>query len=419
MRVLWITNSLLPEAIAKIRKEEIQQWKTTGSWIIGAANALTKEQNIQLYMVSTSQQVKSLTRIETADIVSYAIPYGKGCESVNTEYNKYMKAINDEVRPDIIHIHGTEYSHGWAWIQACGSQHVVISIQGMTSVCSQYYHEGISICEILSAISFRDIIRGGMLRGQMSFRKRGEYEKKMIQSVRHVIGRTSWDHAHVMTINPHCTYHFCNETLRDDFYTGENWEYGNCQPYTIFISQSLNPFKGLHQLIKALPHILKSFPDTHVFVAGEDPTLGYDISNWWRITGYGRYLKHLMRHLDVKKHITFIGNVDARQMKEELLKCNVFVMPSAIENSPNSLGEAQILGVPCVASYVGGIPDMMKGNEENLYRYEETEMLARLICRVFMEKDHQTDMSTIAALRHCPQKNLKDLISIYESILNL
>ena len=50
MRVLWITNSLLPEAIAKIRKEEIQQWKTTGSWIIGAANALTKEQNIQLYI---------------------------------------------------------------------------------------------------------------------------------------------------------------------------------------------------------------------------------------------------------------------------------------------------------------------------------------------------------------------------------
>lgn len=63
-------------------------------------------------------------------------------------------------------------------------------------------------------------------------------------------------------------------------------------------------------------------------------------------------------------------------MKQEYLNANVFICPSSLENSPNSLGEAQILGTPCLASYVGGIPDMMFGNEGYLYRFEEIEMLA-------------------------------------------
>lgn len=418
MKVLWITNSLLPEAIAQLRREATKQWKTTGSWILGAANALTKQDDIKLYIASVSQDVKELTKVENNGIISYAIPYGKGHEKENTAYNKYMQVIHDEVKPDIVHIHGTEFSQGWAYIQQCGNKHVVISIQGLTSVCYQHFHDGIKISEILRNISFRDLIRGGILRCKASFRKRGEFEKKMIRSVHHIIGRTSWDKAHVKAINSNSIYHFCNETLRDTFYTGEHWKYEHCQPHTIFVSQSLNPFKGLHQLLKALPFVLREFSDTHIVVAGEDPTHGFDKSQWWRLSGYGKYLKKLILHLDLKDHISFIGNIDAERMKSELLHCNVFVIPSAIENSPNSLGEAQILGVPCIASHVGGIMDMMKGNEENLYRYEEVEMLADKICTVFNNREEQVDLSTFAAQRHNPKKNVKDLLSIYNNIIN-
>ena len=45
-------------------------------------------------------------------------------------------------------------------------------------------------------------------------------------------------------------------------------------------------------------------------------------------------------------------------MKEAYLKSHVFACPSALENSPNSLGEAMLLGLPCVAARTGGIPDM-------------------------------------------------------------
>ena len=50
----------------------------------------------------------------------------------------------------------------------------------------------------------------------------------------------------------------------------------------------------------------------------------------------------------------------------------MFLLPSSCENSPNSLGEAMLLGMPCVASNAGGIPDMLAaGREENLKRLHD------------------------------------------------
>lgn len=418
MRVLWITGSLLPEAIAKIRGEEAKSWNSTGSWIIGAAKALADIESVELTMLSTSQDVKSLTCVQTGSIKSYALPYGKGHFEENREYNKYMKDIERATAPDIVHIHGTEYSHSLAWLRVCGSRNTVISIQGMTSVCAYYFKGGMRLADILLNISFRDLIRGGILRGQTSFRRRGRFEREMIQHVGHVIGRTRWDKAHVWEINPNAVYHYGGETLREAFYSAESWNYSACRPHTIFLSQAEMPLKGLHQLLKALPMVHRSFPDTQIRVAGKDPTLAYDASQWWRITGYGRYIKSLIKKLGLRDYITFIGPKGTEEMVAELLQCNVFLCSSAIENSPNSLGEAQMLGVPCIASYVGGVPDMMRGNEENLYRYEDTEMLAERICAVFSNKEKQKNLTDTALLRHNPQKNVADLLETYKSVLN-
>ena len=74
--------------------------------------------------------------------------------------------------------------------------------------------------------------------------------------------------------------------------------------------------------------------------------------------------------------------------------------------------------MPCVASYVGGIMDMMKGNEENLYRFEEVEMLAEKICKVFEMGHNQTDMRATAQKRHDRQNNSDTLYAIYNSIFS-
>ena len=107
---------------------------------------------------------------------------------------------------------------------------------------------------------------------------------------------------------------------------------------------------------------------------------------------------------------------------EQLLKCNIFICPSSIENSPNSLAEAQILGVPSIASFVGGIPDMIEDKKTGLlYRFEEIEMLGVFICDVFEKKSlKELSINEIitAQKRHDINKNTADLINIYYKILD-
>jgi glycosyltransferase involved in cell wall biosynthesis len=112
-----------------------------------------------------------------------------------------------------------------------------------------------------------------------------------------------------------------------------------------------------------------------------------------------------------------MGSLNEEQMCQRYLRSNVFVCPSAIENSPNSLGEAQLLGVPCIASYVGGSMDMMEGCEKNLYRFEEVEVLAQKVCRVFSERrEANVELQNKVRNRHDGKINSIKLLSIYNKL---
>lgn len=413
MKVLWITNILFPEAEQLLTGSG--ELKASGGWMLGAANALLQKEGIKLYVASVSNKVSSLVKLEGKKITYYVLPLGKGNLRVNLQYIPYWKQVQQEVQPDVVHIHGTEFSHGHAYMKACSCDNVVISIQGLTSACAPYYYSGLSRLDIYKNLTFRDVVRGSLLKGQKDFVRRGEFEKDMIRMAKHIIGRTSWDRARTWAINPDAAYHFCNETLRPEFYDGTVWDYNKCVKHSIFLSQAGYPIKGLHQVLKAMPIILRHYPDTIICVAGGDITKSDSWTEKLRLPGYGLYIKRLIKKYQLGDKVTFTGNLNGAAMKQEYLHTNVFVCPSTIENSPNSLGEAQILGVPCVASYVGGIVDMMKGNEDNLYRFEEIEMLAEKVCRVFKNQDQQVDMKYEAAERHNVQKNMEVLCDIYSS----
>lgn len=413
MKVLWITNILFPEAETMLSGSG--DLKASGGWMLGAAKALSENEGISLTVATVSRKVQRLTKLEGQRMDFYVLPLGKGNLRVNADYVPYWKRVRDEVRPDIVHIHGTEFSHGYAYMQACGCEGVVISMQGLTSAIATYYYYGMTKSDIFRNITFRDILKGSILHDQKKFKRRGVYEIEMIKHAHHIIGRTSWDRSRVWAINPQVQYHFCNETLRPEFYSGE-WSYQACQKHSIFLSQAGYPIKGLHQVLKAMPLILRHYPDTVIRIAGGDITASGTFMEKLRLGGYGLYIKRLIKKYHLGGKVSFVGMMNAGQMKQEYLQANVFVCPSSIENSPNSLGEAQILGVPCIASYVGGVPDMMRGNEENFYRFEEVEMLAEKVCRVFKDGAQQRNMRSIALERHNIRKNAEELMHIYSNI---
>lgn len=414
MKVLWITNIPLPEATAMLTGNK--ELKASGGWLVGAASALIKDENVSLCIASVSDKVRDLKILKGADITHYVIPLGRGNEIYNKDYEGYWKRINAEVCPDIVHIHGTEFTQGLAYVNACGSSNVVVSIQGMKSAYYYYYYYGLSVVEIIRNLTVRDLLRGSILRGKRNFMKSGKLELELISRVQHIIGRTSWDRARTWSINPNALYHFCNETLRSEFYKCERWKYSDCEKHSIFMSQAGYPIKGLHQLLRALVFIKRSYHDVKVRIAGADITNITGLRGFIHYTGYGKIIRKMILKYGLENNVEFTGPLDAEGMIKEYLRANVFVSPSSIENSPNSLGEAQILGTPCISSYVGGAMDMMSGNEENLYRFEEIEMLAYKICRIFQNREKQVDMSEVARKRHCAETNQRRLLDIYRCI---
>lgn len=416
MKILWITNSIFPEAT--ILLTGVGESKETGGWVLGAADSLlNSDRDVELHVASVSKLVNSFTTLAGVRITHHIIPYGKGNIKYNSSYEKYWCQIKELVHPDIVHIHGTEFSHGLAYLNACGSDRVVVSLQGIKSGIAPLYCAGLTKSQVYLNTTFRDIIRGNIYSEQRRFYQSGEIEKEILRRVKHIIGRTSWDRVHSWAINPEAQYSFCNETLRTEFYDGSIWNYAKCEKHTIFLSQAGYPLKGLHQVLRAMPLILRVYPDAKIKVAGADITRYSTLRDKLRISGYGKFIRGIINRMHLENRIEFLGPLNALQMKQAYLNSNVFVCPSSIENSPNSLGEAQILGVPCVASYVGGVPDMMVGDEGNLYRFEEVNMLAEKICKIFADGALQKDMVAIARQRHLRDMNAKHLMKIYNQII--
>lgn len=412
MKVLWITNILFPEVQGLLTGNSDQ--KSSGGWMLASADALLQEQEkeIELVVACVNNCVKKVSVVQGKKIKYYILPYGNGNKKYNPEYEQYWKAIKQTEKPDIVHIHGTEFSHGTAYVKACGNKNVVVSIQGLVGEIGKHYCDGLSRWDIYKNITLRDIFKGTCFSERNEWIKRGEYERELISSVSHIIGRTEWDKAHVWSINPEAKYYHCDETLRDVFYSGK-WDYKKCTPHSIFVSQAYYPIKGLHQVLKALPLVIRHYPDTILRIAGSDIT-HYKMRNF---SSYFSYLEYLINKHKLSSHIEFCGPLTSEEMKKEYLKANVFVCPSAIENSSNALSEAQILNVPSIASFVGGLPTLMKGNENWMYRFDDYCELSHLLCSCFLTGcSVETYSSNRIRERHDPKKNIKELLEIYNCV---
>ncbi len=415
MKVLWITNTIFPDLAIKLNIKP----PVVGGWMYGLAEKVA--QSVDSFSVATVHSTFECS--EHLNGVDYFVLKGiktSGKYDRNLE-KKWVKLI-EKIKPDVVHIHGTEYAHGLALIKAAPNLKYVISIQGLISVFKRYYLGRITHVEVKRNITLRDLLKNdNMIQARRKFDKRGLLEIEYIRSVDHVIGRTSWDKAHAFAINPDIQYHFCNESLRNQFYESAKWNIDKKSDFTIFLSQASYPLKGMHKVLEAVALLKNEFRSINIRVGGPNILREDSFKDRLKQGGYAKYLKRLIKKNQLGEHVTFLGSLSAENMIVEYLNCHVFICPSSIENSPNSLGEAQLLGVPSIASYVGGIPDMVEdGKTGLLYRFEEVEMLAQHLKRVFSDRELAQKLSEngiiAASNRHDRAVNLKNTIGIYKTL---
>lgn len=370
MRVLWVCNIILPVVaehlgLAGSNKE---------GWLSGLCSVILlrqRENQIDLHVAFPVDREMDGYEEEIATRAGRLHCYGfyedvKHPERYDAELETRLGRIMDRVAPDVVHCFGTEYPHTLAACRAFPRKdRILIGIQGLCTVYANAYFADLP-GKVIRSETLRDVLKkDSIVRQRDKFVRRGMMEMEAISLAGNITGRTAWDRYYTDRWNPRANYYAMNETLRENFYEGR-WEEGACIPRSIFLSQGDYPIKGLHYLLLALPAIQARYPQTRVYVAGNSIVKQGTLKDRLKISAYGKYLLGLIRREGMEDSVVFLGPLNAEEMKERYLRSHLFVCCSAIENSPNSLGEAMLLGMPCVSADVGGIPSIFRGGEDGI-----------------------------------------------------
>lgn len=422
--ILWLASVTLPAAARALGLTRA----IGGGWVEGQLGAVKNKARITVCTVNGAAKTPLYAE---ADGVCYAVlPRGTPDE---------FAALLKRVKPDLVHLWGSEYPPATALMARCSPERVLLSVQGLMGPCAEHLLDGVPAEYRGSCLGQRLIDRvvpGGLLDKQQAFfDAQAAREKSLLAGLRHVSGRTEWDKAQLARLAPDARYYHCGETLRPAFYETEPAApdekpappAGAAQTPdapVLLLSQGNLPLKGLHRLIEALPAVRAVYPRAQLRVAGWPPLdkgpLLRPVIRW--MFPYQRYCAALAARLGVAGMIRYTGPLNAEAMRRQYREADVFLLCSSIENSPNSLGEAMLLGRPCVASRVGGVPSLLEhGREGLLYPADDPAALADAVLALLADPARAAAMGAAARTRalktHDPAKNAEALLGIYRQIL--
>lgn len=413
MRILWIVNIVMPEIAEQLGAPVAP----SGSWLIDIANGLSNGDNqIAIACVYGDRFQKIFYKNKT-----YYILPGGGKELLfyNKKFEYFWLDIVSDFKPDLIHVHGTEYSHGLACMRAVPNVPYIISIQGVLNRIKDVDLGGIPIYHYIFGRTISQWIHmNGELERHFLNIKNAKYEREMFKRANAVNGASTWDTSIAWSFNKSLRIYKLEYNLREEYYESKKWSIHNSTNYTIFTNPGNMPLKGLHILIKAAALLVDKYPSLVIRVPGMSGKNG-NIA----VTGaYTKYLNKLIKKLNMENHILFLGSQTVHQMIENTLSSRVTVIPSAIEGTSLILREAMFLGAPCIATFRGGMADFITDKVDGLlYDFEEYTYLANRLDKVFSDNSFCEYISVNAikkaTVAHDRIRNVNSYITMYKDII--
>lgn len=335
-----------------------------------------------------------------------------GYKSVSFDKDVHeMTKVISVFKPDVIHVFGIETS--FAAIQEYTDIPVLIYIQGLLNpILNAYYPPGINKWSFLLHGCFKNewITHNGFVFKNSIMKLNAKRELLFFSNAKYIIGRTDWDYQITKLLAPKAKYFILNEMMRPEFYTSNIWNKKREGRFIIYSTISNVTYKGLDLILKTAK-ILKEHGD---------------IDFEWHIAGIDKTSK-LIRFFEkeyslekINLSILFKGVVSSEQLVSDLLTSDVFVHTSYIDNSPNSICEAQLLGLPVISCYVGGVISLIKNTETGvLIPANDPHYLAYILKAAAKNDTHRkySIPSRIEALkRHNREAILINLLNIYKQV---
>jgi len=410
MKVLWfaVTPSLYDKNNTK---------HNGGGWISSLEALVRVMPNIELGIAF--EHSDSFFRVEHEDVTYYPLNVWQSRWQrlkrkfiYNTEENQLIPVclkVIDDFKPDIIHIFGSEWCFGL--LTKYTDIPVVIHMQGSIP---PYYNArfpvGYSEFDFIRYYRFNLKKTISYFINERQFNLRAIREEKILHGCNYYMGRTEWDKNLIQLFAPNSKYFYCSEALREPFVnTNEIWK-SHKSNNLILISTISNPlYKGFDLILKTAKLLVENT----------------DIIFEWRVFGVTdvQFYEWKAKVKSSEVNVKLMGTVSAEKIRIELLDADIFIHPSYIDNSPNSICEAQLLGLPVISTNVGGISSLITHLKTGiLVPSNDPFSLTAYIKLIFYQKDLAILLGNnalkTALIRHNNNTIKTDLMNVYNTIIN-
>lgn len=418
MKILWFTNTPCSAA------EKLGVESHRGGWLKSLELQMNVRPEVQLSICFYS--TVNIDPFLLGGTMYYPL-YRKSLRSKLSRYVRRMKGNlgNDHeelkrlldvvklVKPDLIHIHGTEENFGL--IQSKIRIPVVISIQGILGPYVEKFYAGIPSADAKRHESFDEKINfksAHYLRKNMLAKARRE--KDILQQSSFIVGRTDWDRRVTRLLAPSSQYFYNSEILREAFYQ-RVWQKTRFNDvFTILTISSSALYKGFETIIRTAQ------------LLNEHSKLRFRwlVVGLHQKSGVVKLVKKMTATEPADLGVELSGARSEPEILDLMMNADLYCQVSHIENSPNSLCEAMLTGMPVLASYAGGTASLVANGTDGLLVQDGD---AYAIAGAIMEL--AADYPTAAAYgsnarkraleRHNKQTIANDLANIYFDIKKL
>jgi len=392
MRIVWLGSyrlGLLQPELATVRSV---QWHPA-SWIVNLAKALSASDDVDLQIITATAGIRRNQTIKKDGITFYVIrstfPFTtRGFPEympldVLTRYASLRRQIRQVIlrlRPDLIHVHGTEEGYGLAALDV--GLPTIISIQGIMQLCAR-------------------------VSPSIVFRLQAPVEVRVLRTAKYFGTRTEWATNFIRGLNSNAMIYDLPEAVDRVFFK----EHAGQSTQNILMVGSVVQRKGIEEAIDAMRVIIAKYPLAKLLVVGE---------------GRADYVKALKQRAiggGIASNVEWLGFKTAEEIMALHAISAVLIHPSHIDNSPNSVAEAMASGLPVIASNVGGIPSMIEDGVTGLLVEPRNHLqLAEAVISLLHNKAQRVRLAQrakeVAWERHLPSKVAQKTLGVYEDILS-
>ncbi len=409
MKILWFSNRLIDDI----------DTGNTGTWLTALANILSKDKSVTLSNITFGNSAV-IKRSESNRVLQFEIPSNKTRKNglPTSQIKKEILKIIYELKPNLIHVWGTESYWGTITAGVTKDFPVLIEIQGLKKTISNVYKGELTFKERLKCIGLKELLKRDFLqKRKKDFEKWGQIEVNIIQSHFYFSTHSLWAESKVRAVNQEVKMYKNERVLRADFYNSSKWK--PVKEPILFTSLGYPaPFKGLYTLIKSVEILKIKYPSIKLYIAGNFKTKGI------RKDGYINFIINQINSRNLKDNVVWTGGLNSTEIIGFLKRSSVAIYPSFNESYGLALIESMAVGTPVVSAFNGGYGYNGKDEETVLFFSPgDFEMCAFQINRIIECEKLAISLSVkgrnFILDRNESSKIFKKQIEIYKNIINL